>query len=111
MLPLAIKGHSEILPNLSILPKEYTVGLEVGEAALSTVHTSQHMPTVCCVCSSVCWARTSLNTGWRTVQLSDTIPHQEVTDGGAELGKLRRGDDGLGDREEKGEGGCTMATM
>lgn len=46
LLPLAIKGHSAML---SILPKEYTVGLEVGEVALSTAHTSQHMPTVCCV--------------------------------------------------------------
>ena len=81
---------------LSILPKEYTVGLEVGDAALSTVHTSQHMLTVCCVCIS-------LSPGWRTVHPSGTIPHQEVTDGRAELGNLRRGDDSLGGgRREEG---------
>lgn len=89
---------------LSILSKKYTVGLEVGEAALSTVHTSQHMPTMCCVYSSVCWARASLSPGWGSVQLSGTVPHQEVTDGNAELGKLRRGHDSLAGRGKKGEG-------
>lgn len=100
LLLLAIKGHCA---TLSILPKEYPVGLEVGEAALSTAHTSQHVPTVCCVCRSVCWARASLSPGWRTVQPSGTTPHQEVTDGRAKLWKLRRGDDRLGwGRGEKG---------
>lgn len=103
MLPLAIKGHSAML---LILPKEYTVGLEVGEAALSTVYTSQHMPTVCCACIRVCWARASLSLGWGTIQQSGSVPHQEVTDGRAELGKLRRGDDSLGDGGE----GRTVAT-